>query len=71
MLSPRTAWIREEIDLGFADFGAEGVAGRHYTSQATGRDADNENASELTARRRSRKLEHETGFEPATSTLAS
>ncbi len=60
----------EEIDLGFADFGAEGVAGRLYTSPTTGSDADNENAPDATRRGRFGILEHETGFEPATPTLA-
>ena len=60
----------EEGDLRFADFGAEGVARRRYASPASDGAAPNENAPGASGRGRSRSLEHETGFEPATLTLA-
>jgi hypothetical protein len=60
----------EEADLSFADFGPEGVARRLYPSPTSATDTPNENAPGLTDRGRFENLEHETGLEPATSTLA-
>jgi hypothetical protein len=57
----------EEGDLSFADFGG---ARRRYTAQADDDDDRNENAPDLTNRGRFDFLEHETGLEPATPTLA-
>jgi hypothetical protein len=57
----------EEGNLSFADFGG---AGRRYTALAVEGDDDNENAPDLTGRGRFGNLEHETGLEPATPTLA-
>ena len=69
-------------DLAFADFGsalsgrssgpgeASDVAERLYTSPASELDSENENALGVSTRGRWKILEHETGFEPATLTLA-
>jgi len=57
----------EEGDLSFADFGG---AQRRYTALGGDGDDCNENAPDRTGRGRSRNLEHETGLEPATPTLA-
>ena len=76
------AMRHEEADLSFADFGeavsgptrgsapVSDVAGRLYPSPASDAAPEAENAPELTTRRRSDFLERETGFEPATLTLA-
>ena len=60
----------EEADLSFADFASENVAKRLYTSPTTERKRATQNAPDLTSRGRSLYLEHETGLEPATPTLA-
>ena len=60
----------EETDLSFADFGTEQAPKRPYTAPLLSDDSDNENAPDLTGRGRSVFLEHETGLEPATPTLA-
>ena len=57
----------EEGDLSFADFGG---ARRRYTALADDADDRNENAPDLISRGRYQNLEHETGLEPATPTLA-
>ena len=61
----------EDEDLGFADFGApaEG-SGRLYKAPGAASDPETESAAEGTPRRRFGNLEHETGLEPATPTLA-
>jgi len=82
MLTLRThahAMREEEADLGFANFHAatsrdaeratDGPK-RPYTAPATDAEEGDENAPALMGRRRSEILEHETGIEPATSTLA-
>ena len=60
----------EETDLSFADFSAPSAPKRPYTAPLLSDDTDNENAPDLTGRGRLRILEHETGLEPATPTLA-
>ncbi len=64
----------EEGDVSVADFAASGTPkedGRLlHASPAGSRDAQNENAPDLTGRGRFGKMEHETGLEPATPTLA-
>jgi len=60
----------EPGDLGFADFDAASVAIRRYPSLGSDATSTDENAPELSTRRRSEIPEHETGFEPATLTLA-
>ena len=60
----------EEGDLSFAEFGTPGDSGRLSASPTSDDGPPNENAPDLTSRGRSRKLERETGFEPATFTLA-
>jgi hypothetical protein len=57
----------EEVDLSFAEFGGPK---RHYAAPPGLKERSNENAPDLTGRGRSKNLEHETGLEPATSTLA-
>ena len=60
----------EEPDLSFADLGsADGPARPHAAARST-RGAPNENAPDLAGRGRFGNLEHETGLEPATPTLA-
>jgi hypothetical protein len=58
------------MDLSFADFevrdGSEGL----YPVPSSSTDDEHENAPDLTGRGRSLYLEHETGLEPATPTLA-
>jgi len=61
------AMREEEADLSFAEFGSPG---RPYAAPPAAVPSDNENAPAATPRGRSRNLEHETGLEPATSTLA-
>ncbi len=58
---------QEETDLSFADFD---VPKRPYTDQAFDGDPTDENAPAASGRGHSEKMEHETGFEPATLTLA-
>ena len=60
----------EEADLSFADFGPENDSECLYTSPVAEGEASNENAPDLTGRGRFQNLEHETGLEPATPTLA-
>jgi hypothetical protein len=60
----------EETDLSFADFGTKSAPKRPYTAPLPNDDPDNENAPDLTGREHSVLLEHETGLEPATPTLA-
>ena len=61
------AMREEETDLSFADFGSPG---RPQTAPALEANPTDENAPAANQRRRSGILEHETGFEPATLTLA-
>ena len=60
----------EEEDLSFAEFGPAAISGRLPASPGGESEVPNENALGVTYRGRSENLEHETGFEPATSTLA-
>ncbi len=60
----------EEADLSFADFTNSSSPRRPYTAPDSSADAVNEIAPDPTGRGRSVFLEHETGFEPATLTLA-
>ena len=60
----------EEADLSFADFEVRDGSERLYPAPASGLDDVNENAPDLTGRGHLRILEHETGLEPATPTLA-
>ena len=62
---------REE-DLSFADFvGVSDAPGGPQTARQSDTTSERESASDATARRRSRNLERETGFEPATLSLGS
>ena len=62
---------REE-DFSFADFvGVSGAPERPQTAPPSDATQEAESAPELTARERSRILERETGFEPATLSLGS
>ena len=54
----------------FADFASENGAKRLYTSPTTEEKRATQNAPGLTGRGRLHFLEHETGPEPATPTLA-
>jgi hypothetical protein len=60
----------EEMDLSFADFEARDGSERLYPAPSSSRAGEQENAPGLTDRGRSHFLEHETGLEPATPTLA-
>jgi hypothetical protein len=60
----------EETDLSFADFNTPSAPKRPYTTPLLNDGPDSENAPDLTSRGRLEKLEHETGLEPATPTLA-
>ncbi len=61
----------EEQDVGFADFGSPASGSqRRYPAPVREAPSDAESAAEATPRRRFRNLEHETGLEPATPTLA-
>ena len=60
----------EEADLGFAEFHAVESPRRPYTAPAPDEDSTDENAPDLSDRGRFGNLEHETGLEPATPTLA-
>ena len=60
----------EETDLSFAEFGESVGPGRPYPAPDLDRDLGDEDAAEGPPRRRSGNLEHETGLEPATPTLA-
>ena len=73
MLTLRTyahAIREEEVDLSFADFGDLGDSKRLYTSPSIDPESEDGNAPDLTGRGRWQFLEHETGLEPATPTLA-
>ena len=56
--------------MSFADFSTRSAPKRPYTAPLLSDDPDNENAPDLTGRGHSVYLEHETGLEPATPTLA-
>ena len=58
---------QEETDLSFADFGG---SRRQYTAVAKSESDPNKNTPGVSDRGRYQNLEHETGFEPATLTLA-
>lgn len=63
----------EEGDLSFSHFVSPGATGSLYTSPKSGgleTGSENENAPGLSDRGRFANLEHETGLEPATPTLA-
>jgi len=60
----------EEADLSFADFSVSEGSERLYASPSAGTGDPNENAPDLTGRGRYGNMEHETGLEPATPTLA-
>jgi hypothetical protein len=60
----------EEMDLSFADFETRDGSERLYPAPSSSRAGEHENAPDLTDRGRSLYLEHETGLEPATPTLA-
>ncbi len=60
----------EEVDLSFADFEVRDGSERLYPAPSSSMDSGHENAPDLTSRGRSLYLEHETGLEPATPTLA-
>jgi hypothetical protein len=58
------------MDLSFADFTSDDSPKRPYTAPDILDDAEDKSAPDLTDRGRFGKLEHETGLEPATPTLA-
>ncbi len=60
----------EEMDLSFADFEVRDGSERLYPAPSPDTEAEHENAPDLTSRGRLGFLEHETGLEPATPTLA-
>ena len=60
----------EEADLSFAYFASVDDSKRLYTSPVVVGELTNENAPDLSGRGRFENLEHETGLEPATPTLA-
>jgi len=68
------AMREEEGDLSFADFAASETPKDGdrllYASPVGSLDSETENAPDLTGRGRFGKMEHETGLEPATPTLA-
>ncbi len=64
------AMPEEEADLSFADFGESSGPERPYTAPAPVDGLDNVNAPDANRRGRYVILEHETGLEPATPTLA-
>ena len=73
MLTLRTyahAIREEEADLSFADFALRDGSKRLYAAPTDDGEAADENAPDLTGRGRFGMLEHETGLEPATPTLA-
>jgi hypothetical protein len=63
--------IIEELDLGFAEFVLPEGPGRPYTALTQTHVEEQENAAELSTRRRFENLERETGLEPATLSLGS
>jgi hypothetical protein len=73
MLTLRTyahAIREEEADLSFAEFEVRDGSKRLYAAPPGEGESTNENAPDLTSRGRFGNLEHETGLEPATPTLA-
>jgi integrase len=64
------AMREEEGDLGFADFASRDSPKRPYTAPHLADDGIKESAPDATHRGHWRILEHETGLEPATPTLA-
>jgi hypothetical protein len=60
----------EEMDLSFADFEVRDGSERLYPAPGSATEGGHENAPDLTGRGRLGFLEHETGLEPATPTLA-
>ncbi len=60
----------EEADLSFANFRESSGPGRPYTAPTLVDGLGNENAPDANRRGRYEILEHETGLEPATPTLA-
>ena len=60
----------EEVNLSFADFEVRDGSERLYPTPGSTTVREDENAPDLTGRGRSVYLEHETGLEPATPTLA-
>ena len=60
----------EEMDLSFADFEVRDGSERLYPAPGSSTEGRHENPPDLTSRGRSDFLEHETGLEPATPTLA-
>ena len=64
------AMREEEVDLSFAEFEIDGGSKRLYPAPGSEPDTPNEDAPGLSDRGRSTLMEHETGFGPATLTLA-
>ncbi len=60
----------EEMDLSFADLEVRDCSKRLYPDPTAGTDDQHKSAPDLTSRGRLHFLEHETGLEPATPTLA-
>ena len=60
----------EEMDLSFADFEVSDGSERLYPAPTSATDSKYKSAPDLSSRGRLRYLEHETGLEPATPTLA-
>ena len=60
----------EEVDLSFADFEVHDGSERLYPAPTSATDNKHKSAPDLSGRGRLRFLEHETGLEPATPTLA-
>ena len=60
----------EEMDLSFADFEVRDGSERLYPAPTSATGDEHKSAPDLTDRGRLRFLEHETGLEPATPTLA-
>ncbi len=58
------------MDLSFADLEVRDGSERLYPAPGPSTEGEQENAPDLTSRGRSHYLEHETGLEPATPTLA-
>ena len=58
------------MDLSFADFEVRDGSKRPYPAPGLSTEGEQENAPDLTDRGRLSFLEHETGLEPATPTLA-
>ena len=58
------------MDLSFADFEVRDGSEQLYPAPSSSTEGGRENAPDPTGRGRSHYLEHETGLEPATPTLA-